>query len=505
MCRSYKAIFGVMLTLGMCFVIAGTANAESLLGYEISNGENGGSFLPAANKIIISGGEVTISGTSKVPLSIIGDVKLTLKDVTINSAKGAGISIDSGVKAEIILEGKNKVVGEGASAGINVGFINNDKMATLTIDGDGELSAIGGSDGGAGIGGNGTKAASAINGKIIINGGIITATAQANSAGIGGGMGSSALASKEYKAGTITINGGVVSATGKNGSAGIGGGNYVNANIKVKDGELSSIQGGEFAAGIGGGNCSSNVNIKIDGGSFNNIRGYESDIDEALGGAAIGSGAKVCEADTKVKLEITSGVVKNAVAGWGAAGIGNGAGSEVESDVKIGKEAQITRLYTDGAKMPLEEGANIEGNLLQVAFSETVDTSSEKSLEVVNYYDESEAYKIELPKGYRAFATTVKKEADYSVRGSKYYGEKEKSEESPEQKIKLNVESGVVLAHNNLYPVENVPERKLAHSDEEGGNELMKVVFMVCGAATAVVIAGFALSLRAIIKARKNY
>ncbi|MBO4855242.1 hypothetical protein J5500_02435 [Candidatus Saccharibacteria bacterium] len=504
MCRSYKAIFGVMLTLGMGFIIAGTTSAESLLGYEIINGENGGSFLPAANKIIISGGEVTVSGTSKVPLNIIGDVKLTLKDVTINSAKGAGISIDSGVKAEIILEGKNKVVGEGVGAGISVGYASNDNMATLTIDGDGELNVTGGNDGGAGIGGNGTKTVSAINGKIIINGGNIVATAQANSAGIGGGTGSSALANKDYKAGLITINGGSVSATGKAGSAGIGGGNYINTNIKVNNGELNSIQGGDFAAGIGGGNCSASVNIKIEGGSFNDIRGYESDADEALGGAAIGSGAKVCDVDTKVKLNIINGVVKNAVAGWGAAGIGNGAGSEIESVVKIGKDAQITRLYTDGERMPLEENANIEGNLLQVAFSEAADTSSEESLEVVNYDDESEAYKIELPKGYRAFATTVKKEADYSVRGSKYYAEKEESEKDSEQKIKLNVESGVVLAHSNLYPVESVPERKLSTAEDNDGNWLLKIVFMASGAVIAVAITGYVVSLSALIKTRRN-
>ena len=485
--RSYKAFWGALFALGMVFMISTTVNADSLQGYEITSGENGGSFLVVDGKVVISGGEVTISGESKVPLRVIGDSKIILNNAVISSSKGPAISIDSGVKADLILEGDNEVKGEGNGAGINVGFSGNDSVAALTIDGDGSLVATGGENGGAGIGGNGTKNLFAINGKIFIRGGQITAIAQKNSSGIGGGWGSESMIDKKYIAGGIHINGGVISATGNGGSAGIGGGNYTDASITVDGGKLKSVYGGSYAAGIGGGLCSNNVDIKINDGTFDDIKGYESDADEVLGGAAIGSGAKMCDASTKVVMSISGGTVENAVAGWGAAGIGTGAGSDESSDITIGKGAKITRLYTDGERMPLEEGANVEGNLLQAVFSESVDTSSEQSFEVINYNDENEAYKIKMPKGYRAFATTVKKEADYSVRGSKYYANKEASGKA-EEKIKLNVASGTVMAYSGLHPVEDMPERKLTDT-KEGESSIMMWVFMGAGAFMSVAVA----------------
>lgn len=484
--KSRNTVFSVFFVLGVSLLFVPSVSAEKMLGYEITSGENGGSYLAADGKVIISGGEVSVSGASSVPLRITGNAKVVLDNVDINSINDAAISIDSGVQAELVLIGENRVTSGGKSAGVAVGYVSNSNMATLTISGDGELTATGGVDGGAGIGGNGTKNVSAVNGKIIIEGGTIIAEARANSAGIGGGTGEEVLLEKGYTAGAIVINDGNVTATGDGGSAGIGGGNYVGATIEINGGTLKEVQGGDFAAGIGGGSCSKEVSIKIDGGVFDSIYGYESSAEEALGGAVIGSGAKVCETDAKTTIAVNDGVIKNAVAGWGAAGIGSGAGNEELGDVTVGKDAQITRLYTDGEKTPLEEGASVEGNMLQVVLSESVDTNEETNFEVVKYGDKSEAYKMELPKGYRAFVTTVKSEADYSVRGESYYAEKNEGEESKDA-VRLSVAKGTLAAHNNLSPV--AKEIAKAIDAENGDNEAGSNVYYWVGGGMAIAAA----------------
>jgi len=111
---------------------------------------------------------------------------------------------------------------------------------TLTIDGEGSLTANG-SSGIAGIGGYGDA-------NIIINGGNITATGGSESAGIGG--------SWEADFGNITINGGNVTAIGGNRCPGIGTGltsgvNYYKCgDIKINGGTVTAI-GSIFAPGIG--------------------------------------------------------------------------------------------------------------------------------------------------------------------------------------------------------------------------------------------------------------
>ena len=480
--KSRVAVFSVLFILGISVLFAPFVSAEKVSGYDIKSGENGGSYLVAGGKVIISGGEVLVSGKSNMPLHVTGDARIVLDNVDINSLDDAAISIDSGVEAEVILVGENKVTSGGKNAGIAVGYIDNNNMATLTISGDGELIVTGGADGGAGIGGNGTKDAKAINGKIVIEGGTIIAEARANSAGIGGGTGEEKLLEKDYTAGEIVINEGSVSATGNGGSAGIGGGNYVGAKIEIKGGTLKEVRGGDFAAGIGGGSCSRDVSVEIDGGVFDGIYGYESSAEEALGGAVIGSGAKVCETDAKTMVAVNDGVIKNAVAGWGASGIGGGAGNDELSDVTVGKDAQITRLYTDGEKMPLEEGSSVEGSVLQVVLSETVDTNEETNFEVVKFGDKSEAYKMELPKGYRAFVTTVKSEADYSVRGESYYAEKSEDEESKDV-VRLSVAKGTLVAHSNLHPVAKEITKAI---DDEDGNDADSNVFYWVGGGMAI-------------------
>lgn len=343
MLRSSRAFYGVLFTVFAATAFATNVNADSIKGYEITSGESGGSFLLVDDTIVVSGGEVIFSGESSAPIIINGDSRVVLKDVSIKSKSGSAIVIDSGVKAEIVLEGDNTVAGYGTGAGISVGYKSDSNMAILKVSGDGTLNVTGGAEGGAGIGGNGTKNANAMNGEIMIEGGTIIAKAQNGGAGIGGGMGEENLDIFKKQPGKIVIKGGDISATGGDGSAGIGGGNNISANIEVSGGKLNEVQGGAFAAGIGGGRGSASVDITITGGSFENIHGYESSEEEKLGGAAIGTGSDKSgySSAAKLNIKISDGKIKNATAGWGATNIGNGANNTSDNVVTVSKAVRI--------------------------------------------------------------------------------------------------------------------------------------------------------------------
>ena len=435
--------------------------ADTLGGYEIMAGENGGSFLMIENKIIVSGGEVVMSGNSSVPVRIVGDSKLVLNGVNIESASGAAITVESGVNAEIMLRNYNVISAAGAEAGINVGYIDDFNKASLTISGNGSLVVKGGPLGGAGIGGNGTKDERAFNGDIRIKDGTVRAEAIMGSAGIGGGVGI-VENNKNHKAGKISIDGGKITAIGNDGGAGIGGGSNTDATIEITGGVFENVRGGNYAAGIGGGSNNDYLDIKISGGSFGEIYGYSSSKSEKLGGAAIGAGINSeSVVGLTMKIEITGGNIKSAVAGWGAAGVGSSATSAIADNVHVGADAHIERIYTDGTKMPFESGAVVDGNVLQVAFSDLIDTNEEKQFEVMNYSDPQEKYAIQMPDGYHAFATVSDKTATYSVRGSQYYAQKSTPgtdiPSDASKNIELKARSGVIAEHKYLYPVDTKP------------------------------------------------
>ena len=155
-----------------------------------------------------------------------GDVDVTFDDLKIDASdKGeAAVRVEGNGDATIELDGKNEL----KSGGYNAGLEKNEHEAegTLTIKDDkgkdGSLTAEGGDNGGAGIGGGYESGT----GNIEITGGTIEAVGGAGAAGIGGGV---------YGTGhDIEISGGKVSATGGNanenldpsrtGAAGIGDG-----------------------------------------------------------------------------------------------------------------------------------------------------------------------------------------------------------------------------------------------------------------------------------------
>ncbi len=161
-----------------------------------------------------------LTGTTDRYIYVSG-VTVTLKDAEAQNG------IDCNDNSTILLEGTNK-------AKINVGY-----GGTLTIDGEGSLTANGASEE-AGI--SGYEEAN-----LIINGGNITATGGDNAAGIGGSM------TSDF--GDITINGGNVTAIGGGYCPGIGtgysGGYYHKCgDITINGGTVTAI-GSFLAPGIG--------------------------------------------------------------------------------------------------------------------------------------------------------------------------------------------------------------------------------------------------------------
>jgi len=328
------------------------------------------------------GGILTITGDVAVTMAdgktsttdrivVADDASVTLNGVTINASGGPAIKIKAGVKATLNLaEGStNTATGAGNYAGVEAGW-ELDNLATLTLEGSGELNANGGSNS-AGIGGsfsnkdsNG-KSISSYCGNIEIKGNVlIRATGNDGGAGIGSGSNNRLNAdgtsntSSSYKMlttrigsggtepviGNIVIYGGTIEATGSN-SAGIGGGNHVDSGkITIHEGKIIA----KGASGIGTGTGSHQYTAGQEGTKgpgyyYADITIKGGDIearatgDDNWGGAGIGGGAY-----TDSSIRISGGNI-NAYGGncgsghnsvhHGGAGIGGG--YEAHSDIVI--------------------------------------------------------------------------------------------------------------------------------------------------------------------------
>lgn len=144
-----------------------------------------------------------LTGLTSGTVSIANGAKIMLSDVTIS-----GGIVCSGT-AEITLVGTNSVTGASLKAGIQVGGSG----TTLTIKGNGSLTANGGSQS-AGIGLSRAWDVDAMGGDIVIEGGNITATGDKFGAGIGTGVSYGNGTDNTATIGNITIKGGTVKAIG---------------------------------------------------------------------------------------------------------------------------------------------------------------------------------------------------------------------------------------------------------------------------------------------------
>ena len=228
---------------------------------------------------IADGATVTLSGaTINNFVTCVGDANIILKKETVNTITSSNTAL---------------IVGPAGT--------------TLTIDGEGQLDATGGSDR-CGIGSvNGES------GNIVINGGTINASSYYGAA-IG-------AADKGGKIGDITINGGKVTATVLSSfGAAIGSGDSYNGgstcgNITITGGEVIAT-GGNSAPGIGAGGLSQAYNstcgnITITGGTVTATGGNNA--------AGIGTGNKTGKTtDTKCGNITISGGTVVATKGAGA-------------------------------------------------------------------------------------------------------------------------------------------------------------------------------------------
>ena len=220
----------------------------------------------------------TITGTSTTNVILIDGVEATITisnlDIQIALDKNdetastwvPAIRLVNGAKLNLILEGENTLKGGNMCAAIEV-----PEGCTLTISGNGSLTATGGE--GAGIGASSLRNGSL--GTIVIDGGDIKAYGGEMAAGIGG--------SAEGGSGTIIINNGTVYAKGGHGSY------YM---------DIKNVYGG---AGIGGGANGCVDKIEINGGNVTAYGGYATNAGRRPG-AAIGcggGGAKAVEGGYK--------------------------------------------------------------------------------------------------------------------------------------------------------------------------------------------------------------
>ena len=295
-----------------------TGGKVTATGGEGASGIGGGFYGGGGNITISDDADVTATGGENGAgigggcYGSGGNVTITDDaDVKAEGGKnGAGIGGGSrGSGGNIDISGDANVTATGGENGAGIGGGNGGNSGKIDISG-GDITATG-SEGGAGIGGGSSiveifdypphfpeeghdvfisgGTAEDIN----ISGGNITATGGENGgAGIGGGKGGSSE--------DIDISGGTVKATGGDGAAGIGGGEGIiyedrdgnecvaggnSGNIEITDGNITA-SGGTNGAGIGGGANGNGEDITVSGGNVTVQGGYGS---TGIGGGKGGS------------------------------------------------------------------------------------------------------------------------------------------------------------------------------------------------------------------------
>ena len=296
-------IAGIVVSSGIP-AYAGTWNiADGDITVKAGDAEGPNNVKQGDNDFVKDEGDTVITGKSDENTVTIdtsgGDVDVTFDDLKIDvSDKGeAAVRVEGGGDVTIELDGDNELKSGGYNAGLEKD--GHEPEGTLTIKDDkgkdGSLTAEGGDNGGAGIGGGMESTGS----NIKITGGTIEAVGGEGAAGIGGGV---------YGQGRdIEISGGKVSASGgdmdekldpsRPGAAGIGDGagtegreidpdappsNPDNPNhiIISGDAEVEAKAGastGGGTAAIGGGDVGEISNDALSSGHNGSLTRYDPD------------------------------------------------------------------------------------------------------------------------------------------------------------------------------------------------------------------------------------
>ena len=244
-------------------------------------------------------------------------VYIDVSDIATSMVPAVRIEDNSTGNVNIILKGENSLKSKKYCAAIQKNG-DGENIGTLTISGEGSLTATGGGEG-AGIGSESYKATS----RITITGGTITTTGGEEGAGIGSGW--------RGAASNITISGGTITANGGYLGAGIGSGRGGNANkITINSGTVTATGNGG-GAGIGGGHGGAGMDITITGGTVTAM----SSTSEDYKGTGAGIGGGYTEAGTNITISggivtATSSVIGNYTsAGAGIGGGYDGAGTDI--------------------------------------------------------------------------------------------------------------------------------------------------------------------------------
>ena len=296
-------IAGIVVSSGIP-AYAGTWNiADGNITVKAGDAEGPNNVKQGDNDFVKDEGDTVITGKSDENTVTIdtsgGDVDVTFDDLKIDvSDKGeAAVRVEGNGDATIELDGDNELKSGGYNAGLEKD--GHEPEGTLTIKDDkgkdGSLTAEGGDNGGAGIGGGMESTGS----NIKITGGTIEAVGGEGAAGIGGGV---------YGTGRdIEISGGKVSASGgdmdekldpsRPGAAGIGDGagtegreidpdappsNPDNPNHIIISGDAEveakagASTGGKTAA-IGGGDVGEIPNDALSSGHNGSLTRYDPD------------------------------------------------------------------------------------------------------------------------------------------------------------------------------------------------------------------------------------
>lgn len=300
----------------------------------ISCAGNATIVLPSERGNTVSGSNSKAAlqaGGAGTTLTIKGDGSLSAYSSSEAAAIGASFETVCG---NIVIE-SGLIYAQSGSYGPGIGAGDGGTCGSITING-GRVTAVNTGSYGSGIGCGDAWHQETKCGDIIINGGEVQAQGGQYAAGIG----SSATAyGHDNICGKTTINGGKVQAQGGAGAAGIGSGraqsgSSICGNIAISDGEVTAT-GGMYAAGIGAGyaqsgSSSSCGNIAISGGKVQAINGNNA--------AGIGTGYAATEGNSTCGKIAVSGGEVTATGGQYAAGIGSGfadLGSSICSDIVI--------------------------------------------------------------------------------------------------------------------------------------------------------------------------
>lgn len=346
-------------------------------------------------------------------------------------------------------------------------------------------------------------------GKITINGGTITARGGWNAAGIGGGycadsgditiyggtvkaygdvgnsgshyQGGAGIGGGYEGHGNVRIEGGVIHAYTEgrevggsftnSSAAGIGSGATPNSNddrngshqgskgrgpeaayqqttVEIAGGVIISTGGQSGGAGIGSGFGADRCEVNISGGEIT-AGGGKSSREDMIGGAGIGSGCYTTSmkyhSTTEVNVEISGGTIL-ATGGWGASGIGSGAGNTRAEDIVIGDMADVVA-RADGIKFAVDtydrqmdadnafvtrSGARIlQGTFMDLGYTADVNYEGlavsifedrkpdSGESQIVSSTVPERAEPVQLPEGYRSFAASVRPQTPYLVKAEK--------------------------------------------------------------------------------------